>query len=442
MSNLESCTTFFDNYEEREDAFRKSVDFKLARRYGGPALFWKDFRSISGHVSSDQERSRVSAITSNPRDCLAFATAEQVLTTALLSAGSQFSDGHIADIASRFGLADLLTQPVRTLSGGESVKLALAKTYVSIPSRSNVVISSPFAWLSPANRYLLDDVVEQCHSDGKQISILALDGENDLTPATSDDPTISVRQNAISFLLQMADVRIPLTLSLNPLDDTAPLALIDDASLELESPCLITGENGQGKSLVARALAGSLSLRGHASIKGDRIEGKARLLFQDVQIQTLMRSFTEISAGGRGRRGTDKSSVLSIYNEIRQEYNVSLNGTGSVERSLISKFDANFHTLLDVKAILVAVRLAASPAALILDEPDWGLSRRNSMSFVSVVITVAHNLNIPVLLISHKPWWRQMIHSCLSVSRTIFQNPVSAEDPVFTVSLRRGGTSQ
>lgn len=435
MSSLESCTTFFDNFEEREEAFRQSVDFKLARRYGGPALFWKDFRSISRH-SPDQESDRVSSITSNPRDCLAFATAEQVLTAALMSAGRLCGDNHMVDIASRFGLADLLTQPVRTLSGGESVKLALAKTYVSIPSHSSLVISSPFAWLSPANRYLLDDVVEQCHRDGKQVSILALDGENDVTPATPEEPGISARQKVISFLMQTSDVRIPLTLSLNPLDDTVPFAVIDDTSLELESPCLITGENGQGKSLVARAVAGSLALQGHAVIKGDHTEGKARLLFQDVQVQTLMRSFAELSAG----RGGDKSIVISIYNEIRKEYNASLSGIGSVESSFISEFDENFHTLLDVKAMLVAVRLSASPAALILDEPDWGLGRRNSLCFVAVVISVAHNLNIPVLLISHKPWWQQMIRSCLSVSRTLFQEPVSAEEPVFTVTLRGGST--
>lgn len=439
MSNLESCTTFFDNYEDREDAFRKSVDFKLARHYGGPALFWKDFRKFSRSIGSSQEK--VSSITSNPRDCLAFATADQVLKAVLMSTGRPYNENQTGDIASRFGLADLLTQPVRTLSGGESVKLALAKTYLSISSCDKIVISSPFAWLSSANRYLLEEVIEQCHRDSKQVSILALDRENDLTPATFDDPGMVSHHpslhDGVHFALHISDVRIPLTLSLNPLDDTVPLAAIDDTSLELESPCLITGENGQGKSLVARAVAGSLALRGVAAINRENSAGKTGLLFQDVQTQTLMRSFNELAAGGRR---TDTSTVLSVYNQIRKAYNASLNGTGSVEGTYINAFDENFHTLLDIKAILVAVRLAAARSALILDEPDWGLSRRSSISFVAAVIAVAHNLSIPILLISHKPWWRPMIRSCLSVSRTVSENPESADEPVFTVSLQRGGT--
>ncbi|MDX2445741.1 MAG: hypothetical protein QNK29_00905, partial [Desulfobacterales bacterium] len=170
------------------------VDFKLARRYGGPALFWKDFRQISGTVTSPRNGDLVSSITSNPKDCLAFATAGQVISAALISAGKWRNEDQIADIASRFGIAGQVTQPIRTLSGGESVKLALAKIYVSIPSCGKVVISSPFAWLSSANRYLLEDVIEQCFHDRIQVSILALDGEDDLTPATPDDLGFRSRQ--------------------------------------------------------------------------------------------------------------------------------------------------------------------------------------------------------------------------------------------------------
>lgn len=437
MSNLESCTTFFDSFEEREDAFRKSVDFKLARRYGGPSLFWKDFMSISSNVSSDRKKARISSITSNPRDCLAFATPQQVLAAASMSAGKPYNDARIAEISSRFGIADLLTQPVRTLSGGESVKLALAKTYASIPFCGSVVISSPFAWLSSTNRYLLEDVIEQCHRDRKNISIMALDGENSLSPADTEDYISSARNDVISFTLEMTDVMIPLTLSLNPLDDTVPLAAVDDARLELESPCLITGENGQGKSLVARAAAGSLALRGRAAIKREHAKGRASLLFQDVQTQTLMRSFSELGGGGGG---IGKTSVLTVYNEIRTKYNASLGSTGAGQRLSINEFDENSHTLLDIKAVLVAVRLAAFPAALFLDEPDWGLSRSSSICFVIAVIAAAHQLKIPVLLISHKPWWQPMIRSCLTVMRTRSEKKRSADDPVFTVSLQRGST--
>lgn len=438
MIDLGSCTTFFDTFEAREEVFRKTVGFKLARRYGGPALFWKDFRSISQTVSPDRPITRVCSITSNPRDCLAFATARQVLTAALLSAGASSKRERVTAVASQFGLAGLLDQPVRTLSGGESVKLALAKTYVSISSCDNVLISSPFTWLSPANRYLLEAVIEQCRDDGRDISILALAGENDLTPAlpalagNNRDCTFPV---VSPFSLQMSAVNIPLTLSLNPLDDAAPYAAVDDTILELESPCLISGENGQGKSLVARAAAGSLAMKGQAVFRRNEKEGRANLLFQDVQTQTLMRSFTELAAG---IRGVPTALVLSAYNDVRKNFTASLGSAASNQGKGINAFDSDSHTLLDIKTLLTAVRLAADPPALILDEPDWGLSRSSSIAFVSAVITAAHERKIPVLLISHKPWWQSMISSCLTVSRTVSTTSGDTHEPVFTISLERG----
>ena len=46
-SSLDHISTFFASYEEREDAFRRAVAFKLARRYAGPSVFWQDFSGIS-----------------------------------------------------------------------------------------------------------------------------------------------------------------------------------------------------------------------------------------------------------------------------------------------------------------------------------------------------------------------------------------------------------
>jgi len=439
MSSPESCTEFFPSYEAREDAFRAAVNFKLARRYGGPAQFWDDFRAITSRVSAAPETGRIASITSNPRDCLAFASAEQVLSAAFMSCDKPFDTSLITEIASHYGLAEVLTQPVRTLSGGEAVKLALAKTSVSLASSSKVVISSPFTWLSPANRYLLEEVIELGRRQDREISILALDGEHDLS-AAADGPTGWSRIDVLPFSLRMSGVRIPLTLSLNPLDDAVPLAAVTDTDMNLESPCLITGENGQGKSLIARAAAGSLALRGNVSITRERAaesaETRAGLLFQDVQAQTLMRSFADLAAG---KRGADRDAAVSVYNRLRDEYNASLNRAESSRWLQINEFDRREHSLLDVKAVLTAARLAAAPAALILDEPDWGLSRSSSIAFVASVIAVAHRMGIPVLLISHKPWWLPLVRSCLAVTRTASKAPGSEQDPVFTVSLQHGG---
>lgn len=432
MITLDFCTTSFRSFEEREDVFRRLVDYRLARRYGGPALFWHDFRRIS-RLPASRTETRVLSVTSNPRDCLAFATAAQVLTAAQISAGGAGGDKQIADVAARFELGDLLPQPIRTLSGGESVKLALAKTCLSLKSGGRIVISSPFTWLSPANRHLLEYLVEQSRFKGTDVSILALDGEDSLSAAAEADFAFAPGSHPVSFSLLMSAVRIPLTLSINPLAPDVPQAAIEDNRVELESPCLLAGDNGQGKSLVARALAGSIAIHGRACIASEKAEGRASLLFQDVQTQTLLRSFEVLAAGGRG---VERAAVVEIYEAIRKAYNASLNGGSEDGPPPMHESGAGDHPLLDIKAMLVAARLAGTPAALILDEPDWGLSRSSSLAFVSAVLTVAHRQRTPVLLISHKPWWQTIIRSSLSVSRSGAAVSVAADKPVFTIFLQ------
>ena len=68
--------------------------------------------------------------------------------------------------------------------------------------------------------------------------------------------------------------------------------------------------------------------------------------------------------------------------------------------------------------MLVAARLCGKPGALILDEPDWGLTWERSIGFVRAVIQTAHASGIPVILISHKPWWPPMAGSVLNVARS------------------------
>lgn len=70
-----------------------------------------------------------------------------------------------------------------------------------------------------------------------------------------------------------------------------------------------------------------------------------------------------------------------------------------------------------VKILLAAVRLCSRPAALILDEPDWGLSRDDAIAFVQAVIAVAHRQKTAVMLISHKSWWSGIGASVLRVAR-------------------------
>ena len=352
----------------------------------------------------------------------------------LMSNGKTGADATVAamDIARCFEIEDQLSQPIRTLSGGETVKLALAKTSIGLATCSRVVVASPFTWLSEANRHLLNTIVTQAGEKQKQISLLTLTGEGDLAPIGDTDPFLAPSPAAIPFHLNLSEVRIPLSVSLHPLAAEAAHASIENSSLTLSSPCLMVGDNGQGKSLLARTMAKAISFKGQVVIDSPEPERPPCLLFQDVLTQTMLRSFPALSSAMTGKQG---KRIHKCYRDIQQHYAAALERLPGNAIPLIGDFKNHRHSLLDTKTILVAARLSARPAALILDEPDWGMSRPSAIAFVSAVLSAAHHQETPVLLISHKPWWRSMVHSCIRVTRSVGKHRGTTTPPVFTISL-------
>jgi len=435
IPRLDQFSEVFNTYEEREDAFRRSVAFKLARRYAGPSVFWQDFSRITREGIRADENGHVTYIPSNPRDCLAFGSAHQVLMAAALTAGGKNADvmKTVSDTAELFGLGEQLEQPIRTLSGGETVKLALAKSYVSLSSCSRIVIASPFAWLSAVNRHLLETVAFESDRLQKHLSLMILAGEEDLSLISENDPFFAPDLNTVGFRLELSNVRIPLSLSLNPLVSRVYHATVQNTSMHLLSPCLIVGDNGQGKSLVARALAGAITSKGHAAICSESQKpGPASLLFQDVLTQTMLRSFKALTYGAAS---STSKTVSHIYGDIRNDFNTALHPFAGKENVRIQDWEAGGHSLLDIKTVLVATRLALAPSALILDEPDWGLSRHSAIAFVAAVVAAAHRRKTPVLLISHKPWWQPIAKSRVLVSRSKRKKNDDTADPAFSITL-------
>ena len=91
-------------------------------------------------------------------------------------------------------------------------------------------------------------------------------------------------------------------------------------------------------------------------------------------------------------------------------------------------------SLLDLKLMLTAARLAHSPAAIIVDEPDWGFSRQTAIAFVATVVSTAHAMGVAVLLISHKPWWRHVAPSTLRIEKEVL--PHLEENLLFRIHVK------
>lgn len=412
---LNNFTTIYPSYEERENVFRRSVGFKLARRHAGPATFWYDFSRISQPESTTPDNGDVAYIPSNPRDCLAFSTPRQVLMAALMSAGKAGSVQELEESAHRFEIDHLLSQPIRTLSGGETVKLALAKTFLALDTCSKVIVASPFTWLSEANRHLLDFLLSAAKKTNKKISVMALEGEGDLTPIHQTDPFLVPYPAELPISVDLCDIRIPLTVSLHPLAHQTVHAIVENRSISALSPCLIVGDNGQGKSLLARILAKAITYKGRVDLENPFAKRSPSLLFQDVLTQTMLRSFHSLA----GIQGSEKRTrTQDIYRKLQQAYASAVHHASVSGMPMVGDWEEKQHSLLDIKTILVAARLATKPAALIMDEPDWGLSRTSAVAFVSSILSIAHSLKIPVFLISHKPWWHSIARSSIHVSRS------------------------
>jgi len=415
--SLQRFTKYFDSYEAREEAFRKGVFTLIPRKHSGPRLFWRDFRQISLDELLKLIEHPVAYITSNPRDCLAFGTPWQVLTAAQLCAFYQkkIDIPAVEQVAKDYGVHENLYQPIRTLSGGETVKLAIAKAFLFSAFSQRLTIASPFSWLSRDNGFYFEKLYTHYADNGLPVELLALEGEDSTETIEMPDTLPSAEYPAVDFSIIFQHVVIPLSSSLNPLQSKDACAQVDDFDAHLFSPCLIVGENGQGKSLIAKVLTGAISFQGTARLKLRRPAGPPRLLFQDVISQTLLRSFDGIVSSASGTFG---SKPLELYDRIFQEYTAQLKRLKTGSRATEFPAEGEFRPLLDIKVLLVAVRLCGQPAALILDEPDWGLSRDSAIALVLAIIRVAHSIGTPVLLISHKPWWFKLVKSKIHVQRT------------------------
>ena len=411
------ATEYFNSYEQREQAFRDSVFSLIPRKYSGPRLFWKDFTNVSLEELSAFSNNRLAYITSNPRDGLAFGTPWQVLKAAALCArkAKQSSGLTVEEVAREFDLVDLLDQPIRTLSGGETVKLALAKASVASMYTDKLIIASPFSWLSRENTLYFQRLFDRYRRLDHPVQLLALKGEDSDKPVTEAEFPGSALKDSIDFSLDFEDLRILLGSSFNPIYSRPVHARVADFETSAGSPCLIVGENGRGKSLIARILAGAISFDGQAVLTRAEKSGPPRLLFQDVITQTLLRSFESIADSTLYANGLKPAELCR---NLLTEYgtNVGAGGGENIREPVTGV--AGFRSLLEVKAMLVAVRLCGQPGALILDEPDWGLPRASAVALVAAIVKVAHSYGIPVLLISHKPWWRPIAKSVIRVDRT------------------------
>jgi len=382
----------FEAFEERESHIRDHLGSPVPSRHLGPRAFFADLKSATADIS--RGRRTISLVPGNPFDCLAF---DRVALVLKAIPNFDATKEEIEHVAVDFGIRELLDRYIYSLSGGEALKLALAKSAIEQPKMEQLAIVTPWNSLSYDGHQYLQKLNSIYTRDGKKSELLSLRGDTDFEAVDVEASAPHVR-----FGIEVANLKIPLT---DPDRVTAlPTAIFSDFSdRDLKSPCRLFGSNGQGKSLFAKALAGVIDHSGVVTIKG-RNSARARLIFQDVSGQMLLSaSSLEIEL--------QENTAAATYQEIL---------AGAIIQTapeLAPRVQGN--NLLAIKLKMIAARVTNSPMALILDEPDWGLTKVQAFELVRATIDLCNKVGTPILVITHRQWFDRLFHSQIDFSRRL-----------------------
>ncbi len=416
--------SLFESYEEQMSYFTNSTNVNLLPMTNGRTVFLKQLGSWFRDYSSDSSSDHVSYILPNPAQGLSFPTAIDVLSAALaMYRDSGRVDDDAVALLVEFGLSpEKAGQPIVSLSGGELLLLNYAKAKAMLPTVNRLVACSPVHWLNRSRYQYWDSLVSYYTDNKKSVDVALLEGE----PFPNKDEHADGKywhQDEIKQLrwklvidnpkVVFPEIKFP---SFHP--ESSLEFESSDKELNLTSPTLVTGDNGIGKSILAKVMAGVIKpVEGLVSSLSENGKGNARLIFQDAIDQVFGMSidahldwiFRFDSAIAKTARSMYSTIEKALRKTLHDNHFVGLSALGEAEKKT---------TLLQAKICLVAERIASSPPVIVLDEPGWGLSKSVSRIFLTEVCKQAHQLGVAVVIISHQPkWWDGLIQSHIQLTK-------------------------
>lgn len=397
----------FQTYERLIDHIEGETNVSLPMLPAGRAAFFVKFGKWLN--ASEAIPSEKLFILPDPSSNLAFPTPQEELSYAVfIATGAHPSNEDIESLLNMYGLAiSKATQSISSLSGGERLLLSFAKAHALLPCVDGLILSNPTQWLNPSKYPLLGQLC-RCYLDkGKVVRIAAMEGERvplmpEATLSTSCQS--SPLQKCLPWELEFSDLQVTFEGTTFPTYHEAfSLTFgLDGGAVRLQSPTLITGDNGTGKSTFGKLLAGVIAAtHGEFQLRCGGSAGNARILLQESIEQLFGKTALEHIDWAFRFDKARQSDAIKIYEKLDEALRAIVIGTSDLSQDLVgSKHTPN--TLLQGKVALVAERLAAKPTLIILDEPGWGLTPRIAVPFVRQVCEIAHERGTAVAIITHQ----------------------------------------
>lgn len=411
----------FNSFEKQVLYFTHKTGVHLPRMTFGKGAFFKDLGMWSNTYRSRTGKTEFVHILPDPIQGLSFPRAVDVLSSALSLSSNTVDEDEIYGLLEYFGLSEeKATQPVISLSGGEILLLNFAKAKAMLPCVDGIVACSPIHWLNENRYHYWEKLTRYYDKKNCLVDVALLEGEPFIDEVNKEPEALEHTIPAVDWCLSLSDltvifeeIRFP---SYHPASRIG-YSIGGGHTIDLQSPVLLTGDNGVGKSIFAKILSGIIKPSGGAvSIQSPNGDGCSRLIFQDAIDQLFGKSIDGHMDWVFRFDGQKRQVAGKIYNEIEtaiREYTKD----HPADREALG-MQSGHCTLLQAKISLVSERLATLPSVLILDEPGWGLSRSIARKLVETVCRVAGNLKVAVILISHHArWWQCMVHSRCHLSR-------------------------
>lgn len=335
------------------------------------------------------------------------------------------------DLASKLGLSELLGQGVQTLSGGESVRLALSS--VAAQNVDELHIDSALEQLDQHWRPLAFDFLLE---PGRQIADRQYLADNHLSSFEMGRfkdalhfPLEASQNSGSSEAIDTASAKAyicptsAVTVSLDNVSfsySRTSRPVLQRTSLTLQPGVLhiFSGRNGSGKTTLVKLLSGTLVPRKGSIRYGSQVfrPGKSPTRFASSAFQNPDFQWTSLTVGGdlrkahkMGEQDTDAMSLLEAFGI-----------PGAMAQSNPNELPFVFK-----KRLGTALALLAGKPWLIFDEPTLGQDRIFCAALAEW-FQIALAAGAGIILISHDNFFRALFPEAKTL---LFENQTIRESP-------------